>query len=52
MPEELKVTINISVSKKYAELQKTLLEAGNQILKAAQMLEDIKQAAFDKIGED
>lgn len=40
------------VSIKYALLQKTLLEAGDLIFKAAQIIEDMKETALNKPGED
>lgn len=45
---EIYGTVNIEVSKEFVELQRTVLEAVNQIIKAARMLEAMKEAALKK----
>lgn len=49
---EITVTIDIDVLKEFEELQKILLESANHILKAAHMLDDMKEAAFKKFDKD
>jgi hypothetical protein len=53
MPEKnWEVTLNIKISKEYQELQETLLQAGQLILKAASLIDNIKETALNKFGED